>query len=543
MNIYTHHFNATDRLKKVLQKHYEDMVLDDDKRAPLNDVYVDLRLQEYDTEVLPETLTYRDVAAMEERMQEGQKVLLSELFDKMEDEVPPNILLLRGKAGVGKSTIVKRIASEWAAGKLWADVFSHVFVVTLKELLESKWTLSQLLLSGLPLSPTDHAAFSRYISQHSNSCLILADGLDEVRGFEFQPQRVPDHNASMELIMLLSDLVGNTLLPGAKVLVTSRPSQDLPVAAFDRTVEIYGFSRESIHNYVTIFSEGNEGLKQFIMKNLEENMNLMTLCYIPILCGFVCESLSGVHMQKSKVKVIVTMTQLYATATTNSAKKLHPRLKNETKDIDEEEVLKVVKEPYRKYAAMAKESMMTHPLRIVFYKDDLSRVGLDEGSADDMQCGVVTQSRKTDRRPGLHKRCWTFNHLTLQEYFSAIGLLEGSADEIMTLLQDKSSVIVHEVVLAFIMGLCGDEALARYRSQLLSREVTLDLRTLVEKLAKILEDDPLKLMTMLHETQHVSVVDVVPRRISQLQKSIFPAEMRALCWVLQQEGCPVNTLW
>ena len=288
------------------------MVLDKDKRSPLNEVYVDLRLQEYDTDVLPETLLHRDVAEIERRMQRSQKVLLSELFDtKRRDEVPPNILLLRGKAGVGKSTLVKRIASEWAAGKLWADVFGHVFVVTLRDLFEGKWTLSQLLLSGLPLFTVDPAAFSDYISQHSSSSLILADGLDEVRDFKYQSQRVPDRNAPMELFVLLSGLVGNTLLPGAKVLVTSRPSRELPTKAFDRTVELYGFPRESIYNYVRIFSEGKEGLHSFIMKNLEENMTLMTLCYIPILCGFVCESMEDVHTRRSKEDedVIATMTQ------------------------------------------------------------------------------------------------------------------------------------------------------------------------------------------------------------------------------------------
>ena len=520
------------------------MVLDNDKRSPLNDVYVDLRLQEYDTELLPETLLHRDVAEMERRMQRCQKVLLSELFDKKRDKVPPHILLLRGKAGVGKTTLVKRIASEWAAGKLWADVFGHVFVVTLRDLLEGKWTLSQLLLSGLPLSPDDYAAFSDYISQHSRSFLILADGLDEVRDFRFQSQRVPDRNAPMELCVLLSGLVGNTILPGAKILVTSRPSRELPTKAFDRTVELYGFPRESILNYVRIFSEGKEGLQQFIMKNLDENMTLMTLCYIPILCGFVCEALEDVHTRRSNedVEVVATMTQLYVTATTNSARKLHPRLKKEDREVDEDEVLNVVKEPYRKYADMAKKSMMTLPLRIVFDKDDLRRVGLDEARTDDMQCGVVTRSRKRDRLPGQVKTCWSFNHLSLQEYFSAIGLLQGSDDDIMRLLQDKASVVMYEVVLMFMLGLCGDEKLAPYRRQLLSRDVTLDHRTLLKKLAQIMAVDLLKFTSLLYETQDAAVVGILPNVITLEGQRIHPTEMGALSWVLRQETCPVTEL-
>ena len=215
-------------------------------------------------------------------------------------------------------------------------------------------------------------------------------------------------------------------------------------------------------------------------------------------------------------------------------------MKKEDKDVDEDEVLEVVKEAYRKYADMAKESMMTRPLRIVFYKDDLKGVGLDEGSTDDMQCGVVTQSHKRDIRPGQVKRCWSFNHLSLQEYFSAIGLLQGSDDDIMRLLQDKASVLVHEVVLMFILGLCGDEKLAQYRRQLLSREVTLNLQTLLKKLSQILKDDVLKFINLLHETQDGALVSLVPHEITLQCKTIYPTEMGALSWVLQQEACTVT---
>jgi len=74
----------------------------------------------------------------------------------------------------------------------------------------------------------------------------------------------------------------------------------------------------------------------------------------------------------------------------------------------------------------------------------------------------------------------------------------------------------------------------------LSREVTLDLRTLVKQLAEILYEDPLKLISLLHETQDGAIVDVVPHEITLWDKTIHPTEMGALSWVFQQETCPVT---
>ena len=484
---------------------------------------------------------------MEKQMRESPVVQLPELFRKMEGErVAPNIVLLRGKAGVGKSTLVKRIASEWAVGELWADVFSHVFVVTLRDLLEGKWTIGQLLLSEVQLPSSDHTACTDYISQHASSCLILIDGLDEVRDFNYHKSvRFPDLHTPVEVSLLLSGLIGNTIFSGAKVLITSRPFQVLPIRAFKRTIELYGFPKESIHDYVRIYSEGKEELQPFIMKNLGENVNLMTLCYIPILCKFVCRSLENLykHGNSGDMQAIKTMTRLYENTTTNSARNLHPRMKGEDSDIDENDILNVVKDVYRKYADLAKMAIMTHPLKIVFYKSDLSQAGLDEGSVDGMQCGIMTPSRKRNRRNDtLHVKCYSFNHLTLQEYFSAIGLLQGSSDdEVMKLVKDKGSVIKHEIVLMFTLGLCGDESFAHYRQHLLSPMARDVLRTLVEKLAKELEDDQMKLVTLLHETQDASVLDVVSSTVVR-GSTVFPTEMRALCWVLEKETCHITSL-
>ena len=535
-------FCCSDRLKNVLKERYSDMVIDMEGAAPLDEVYVELRLQNYDTENLPETLNYRDIVDMEERMQQSSVVLLQNLFDKMDGRVAPKKVLIRGKAGVGKTTLVRRIASQWAAGNLWKDRFSYVFVITLRELLQNKtWALSELLLDGLPLSSDEKVAFGNIFS-NAKDILCLVDGLDEIP-YDSTPSRARDCNAPIDLSLMLTSIIGNSMLPDATIVVLSRPTLQVPMSSFQRIVELYGFPRDSINKYVSLFSENNKELEQFIRKNFEENQNLYTYCYIPLQCQFVCQSLADVHSQyvDGDAPVIKTITQLYTSATIKSAMKLHPLLKYKRVDMDVEDVLHVIKVPFRKYADLAKHSVMTTPLRIIFYKGDLRRVGLREDNADDMQCGVMTQSRKTDTNvPTMTNVCWSFNHLTLQEYFSAIGLLQGSTDDIWQLLVDKTLIYKHEVVISFLAGLVGDKRNAFYMNQLLSSQVSLDHRELVKKLAQVLKDDPLRVITILYETQDADMVYIVSRKCKF--NKVFPTEMRALSWVLRQAKCPVTNL-
>ncbi|KAI0220836.1 NACHT, LRR and PYD domains-containing protein 1 [Lamellibrachia satsuma] len=534
--------SAGDRLKEMLKEQYSDMVLDSEEPAPLDKVYVELRLQKSEPEKRPETLSERDVIAMERCMQESPVVKLPELFDKMTDKFAPKKVLIRGRAGVGKSTLVKHIVSQWAARRLWKDVFSHVFLITLREQpQDTKLTLRQMLFDRLPLLPVEKEAAFEEICRNPKRLLILGDGLDEIQYHHTSRCLASDRGAPTDLSLLLSSILGNTMLPGATVVVTSRSTHLLPLRAFDRTVELYGFPRDSIMKYVSMFSAEDEQLQQFIRKTFEENKNLLTYCYVPIQTKFVCETLKDVHEQgkKGKVPVIRTITQLYLQATINMARKMHPHLK--FREVELGDVLEVITEPFRKYAELAKQCMMSTPLRIIFYQNNLEEVGLRVNSLEDMECGVMTRASKRDERvPTMTKPCWSFNHLTLQQYFSAIGLLQGSAEDRDKLLEDVFSVRQQEIVIKFMLGLVGDSHNAWFMKQLLSSEIPLDLKDFVKKLAYMLKDDPLKVLNILFEIQDPDLVDTVTSKIKCHR--VLPAEMHALSWVLRQNKCPVTNL-
>ena len=120
-----------------------------------------------------------------------------------------------------------------------------------------------------------------------------------------------DCNAPIDL-SLMSSNIGNSVLPDAIIMVTSRPTIQLPMISFQCTVELYGFSRDSINKRVSIFSANNRELEHFIRKNFEENQNLITYCYIPLQCQFVCQALADVHSQGMDGDVpVIKMTPFY----------------------------------------------------------------------------------------------------------------------------------------------------------------------------------------------------------------------------------------
>ncbi|KAI0232758.1 hypothetical protein LSAT2_016949 [Lamellibrachia satsuma] len=325
--------------------------LDAPTRAPLDDMFVDLRLQKFETRKLPETLPYSDVEEMQRCKQSSEVIQIPQLFDVLEDKVAPHNVLIRGKAGVGKTTFVKQMSKQWAEKKLWNDI-KYLFVVTLRELPQDrKWTLADLLLGELTLSEEEKTVAINEICKHPEDTMVAIEGLDEFPEYKFSEKRGGVRNEEVDLNVLISGIISGVMLPGAKVLVTSRPTDQLPSEVCHRVTEIYGFSKENIEKYVDKFSGGDSKLQLFIRRFLDTNVNIATMCYIPIQCNFVCMCLRDMHSCKltGDVAAVSTITQLYVFATLHLIRKLHPALKNESKQMDAEAIFNKVGDSLKKH--------------------------------------------------------------------------------------------------------------------------------------------------------------------------------------------------
>ena len=516
-------------MKEQLQAKYRDLEKHDDK-------FVQLHLQNsQQLEVLPDTLTDRDVKKLEILRRSSPVVPLKQLFSKLEDqEIAPKKVLICGRAGVGKTTLVEYIAREWAVLKLWPH-FDYVFVVKLREFSKDKWSLSDLLLDGLTLKENDERAAFKEICQNFKGVLFLFDGGDELAGgVGHSKERFPIEE-KVVMSRMIYCVINCKRFHDASVVITTRPTNQIPSKPFDDVVDVYGFTKDGIKRYVDKFCTGK--LREFIQTNIDSNPNMATFCHTPVQCVFICKTLADMfeRSESGSVPDIRTMTQLYVKATYRLGRKLHPSLKGDERDLDLEQIFRILKEPFLKHATLAKDNM-THPLKIIFYDNDLRQHLFKD---EDKQTGFLSGSKKMDPDDReIRRNTWSFSHLSLQEFFAAVGLIQGPRTDVWELLE--GSVKQNEIVITFLCGLLGDPRNVYYLKHLGSTDGLLDFcKEFIEKLKGEL-DDAFKLAQFIYETQCTDFVDNVPEEIKT--SKIYPMEMLAMCWVMAQDTCRVTSL-
>ena len=220
----------SEKVKTALRMEYSDYTVpvqwsvdaDSCMDSSLDDMFVELRLQQSRTTKLPETLGYRDVVEMQKIMQSVDPIQVSQLFDKLHDRHAPRNVLILGKAGIGKTTLVKQLAKRWAEKKLWNDDVEYLFVITLRELRQERnLTLGDILLGGLGLTEEEKSEALKQLRKNSRRTMVVLEAMDEASYFKYEKKLQRDCTMEVDLNTLLSGIIGNTMLPGAKVIITS----------------------------------------------------------------------------------------------------------------------------------------------------------------------------------------------------------------------------------------------------------------------------------------------------------------------------------
>uniref|UniRef100_A0A674IVW3 NACHT domain-containing protein n=1 Tax=Terrapene triunguis TaxID=2587831 RepID=A0A674IVW3_9SAUR len=138
----------------------------------------------------------------------------------------PRRVALSGAAGIGKSVTVQKILHDWALGAAFQGPLCALdFSCRELSMMSSPVTLEGLICAKRPhLQEVLPELLAR-----PGDLLVLVDGLDEFRHplDGGTPRHRPGHPAHVK--ELLRGLIDGTLLPGAAVVVTSRPCPALSV--------------------------------------------------------------------------------------------------------------------------------------------------------------------------------------------------------------------------------------------------------------------------------------------------------------------------
>ena len=386
------------------------------------------------------------------------------------DSCHRNVLAV-GRPGIGKTLLCTRLLRFWASDD--TKIRSHcevAFLLKFRHLnSEPDLNLRELLTRAEALECLEDELW-QYIKYNPSKVLLIFDGLDE---FSSTPGIARDHSrfdnteeVRMPMGCLYKKIASGKLLQGCTLLTTVRPTavEDVRELQFDRTVEITGFTFEQVEEFVEKFTKDDDSgkLKEIIWQHISTNINLFSLCYIPVNCFIICHCLLQLINISSDAehKLPVKMTEIYSISVKIFFYK-HSRGKYSCSKTDLgcymykrfDELQPENDEVFKKLGKIAFNGIESG--KLVFESHEVS--GLED-------CGLL--HRLPDMKPRKltqpSRAQYCFTHLTVQEFFAAKHLTDAlPKDKLQRFVADHVRVGTWKVVMQFVAGLLEPDARQR----------------------------------------------------------------------------------
>ncbi|KAK6706714.1 hypothetical protein SNK05_010593 [Fusarium graminearum] len=378
------------------------------------------------------------------------QVRLADVFNERKEPdgniLLPRRVLVRGRAGVGKTTLCKKMVHDFIRNKMWHETFDRVLWVPLRN-------LKQRAGLGYDLRTLFDHEFFRFSGEHKKSdgtrfarelyktltlerTLFILDGWDEVAGTS------KDDDMFAFLYELLSQ---------PNVIITSRPSATLPHGIdVDLELETIGFSPAQVDEYIEkTHGENVDELKAF----LRSHELVRGLVRIPIQLDAFCYCWGDIGSDREKKPE--TMTTLYQAIQTSLCKKDAARLeKTEAGSLttaSQSVIEKYVKDELRFLEHLAFAGLAAD--KIEFNLSDRNKVNEDSSLLLDLDKSLPCLSflRTSDPSAKSAHQLYHFIHLTFQEYFAARYFVRHWTEKQerremqYTLFEKKSTRVVHPI--------------------------------------------------------------------------------------------------
>ena len=384
-----------------------------------------------------------------------------------------NVLVV-GRPGIGKTLLCNKILREWASNitstetQHWQLQFEVAFLLKFRRFnsRQDPLTLRELLAySEYSTIKPDDAVVWEHILENPTKVLLIFDGIDEYKTKEnLVESHDSDHRNSdtekMPFAALYNKLASGELLTGATILTTTRPTAVSCVRYldFDRAVEILGFTPKQVEDCVKKWTEREqEGTGQAIWEHISSNINIFSLCYVPVHCIIICTCLLHV-LKHLKSSLPTKLTDIYIIAIKIFYFKHNEKYrysKNDGQDFIYESFANLpngVKADFERLGEIAFRGIKEG--RLIFESEEV------KGLEDCALLHRLPDLRAPDQRPfEKPKAQFCFMHLTIQEFLAAKHVTDTfNEEEMQKFVSDRIGQGTWQVVLQFVAGLLSTGA-------------------------------------------------------------------------------------
>ncbi|NWW40369.1 NLRP3 protein, partial [Panurus biarmicus] len=337
------------------------------------------------------------------------------LFEPGGDGQTPQVVVLVGAPGMGKTAMVRKVMVEWREGTLHTQ-FDFVFCMDCKAIvLPMEASVADLVSQCCPGLQVPAGK----ILDDQKRILFIFDGF-EALGFSLvQPEAElsSDPREVKPLELTLMSLLKKTVLPEASLLITMRPTA---LGSLRRCLkgecymEILGFSAARREEYFYRYFE-NPNKADMAFRFARGNEILYSLCVIPVISWTICTILEQELCEKKNLlecsKATTRMMMFY----------LSQLLKHRDRDNPQ-----VFQQFLLQLCSLAAEGIWKH--KVLFEEKEIKDCGLD-------QPGLLPFFlNERIPREGDHGSVYAFTHLHLQEFFAAMFyVLEDDGEMVSSL--------------------------------------------------------------------------------------------------------------
>ena len=331
---------------------------------------------------------------------EKEKIEYDEVFGEYKSK---ELILVEGRPGSGKTTLVHKVIKDWASGKALANAtLTILLTLRLLNLDSENETLAAVLQS---LYSNEELAELAEARDGEGVCFLL-DGLDE-----FRPQ-----NKQKSVVMKLID---RKYLPRSMIAVFSRPSaiEQLQKDLISKRIEVFGFDKKHISEYIDNFPFDKVGTSDRSVTRasqlkgyLADNPNIHDMCYLPIHAAMIC------FLFQFAKNISSTETEVYEEFARLIIQR-HLARHEECKELASLKDLKGVHAKHFENLSLLAYKMTISYKQVISSQEVQAQLGGSGSLSEEDGLGLLTIC-PTLYQTGIHEN-YAFLHLTFQEFLTA----------------------------------------------------------------------------------------------------------------------------